>query len=69
MVPKLCPFRKLAYYTEGKTRKAPSQEEFAPCVQAKCALWREASHVARKTDADDSKAFVVGYCGLAGRPW
>ena len=69
MVTKLCPFRLMAFYSEGKTVKPPRMEVFAPCVQAKCAMWREATHMARKTDTPDARAFVVGYCGLAGRPW
>ncbi len=63
----LCPDRKAAYYSEGRTKKAPRYEEFGPCYGAKCAMWREAI----RTIVTDGrkKSVVVGFCGKAGRPW
>ena len=65
MVERLCPFRKTAFYVEGKTKKAGDKEEFAPCYGAKCAMWRESIG---RVETDGHKPAVLGYCGLSGRP-
>ena len=33
MVRKLCPWRHMAFYSEGKTTKSANQEEFAPRIE------------------------------------
>ena len=67
MVRKTCPWRHMAFYSEGRTKKAAKQEEFAPCVEGKCAMWREAIRTIQSEGRN--KPIVVGFCGLAGRPW
>ncbi len=63
----LCPFRHMAFYSEGKTKKAAHMEDFAPCYGIKCAMWREAVRCIQ-TDGV-KKPITIGFCGLAGRPW
>ena len=58
----------MAFYSEGRTKKAAKQEEFAPCVEGKCAMWRDAIRT-MATDDGRKKSVVVGFCGIAGRPW
>ena len=49
---KLCPFRK-QHEMSGTLPIKMFVEEFAPCLQEKCAMWRMPS---------------PGFCGLAGNP-
>ena len=61
---KLCPFRKHYLAASGA-----HTDEFAPCVQEKCAMWRKASWSEPDPKNDMIERIVVeGFCGLAGKP-
>ena len=64
---KLCPYRKSEMLEsdihQGKDEQ--KREQFAPCLQEKCAMWRDKRFIYLPTGEvlrDDS------YCGLAGKP-
>ena len=82
--PKLCPFRTARVYrvllavgVNPAAHEIP-QDEFFPCLQDKCAMWREEKELIRRAyvvvhpDKPDERFPATykktGYCGLAGRP-
>ena len=66
--PKLCPYRKIVT-TEFFEKDDPEKIGFGPCLQDKCAMWRDTKCIG----SDSSNLYVKGefgwgYCGLAGKP-
>ena len=65
--PKLCPYRQHYGWTEDVQTKSGAYQMngFDPCLQDKCAMWREDKTIFLPTGEvvrDNS------YCGLAGKP-
>jgi hypothetical protein len=63
--PKLCPYREM-YWFEPLGDGTQKVRGFGPCLQDKCAMWRE-------KEEGDPRGFgpvykVIGFCGLAGKP-
>ena len=81
--PKLCPFRTAKVYrillapgVDPAAHEIP-QDEFFPCLQDKCAMWRMTVYqVLHQCAIIDGHAMAfegkepnqVGFCGLAGKP-
>ena len=64
----LCPFRKdYATYSPGET-DLPMAQAFAPCLQAKCAMWHPSEHIVVPESPPAHEYDIPGHCGLAGRP-
>jgi hypothetical protein len=61
--PRVCPHRK-HHETSGPYPAPPWDDEFAPCLQSLCEMWRVFSTVT--SDGFDSGP--VSGCGLAGKP-
>lgn len=75
--PKLCPYRKsvLLLREPRETVEFWDWEEFAPCLQDKCAMWHEVSVIDQErytpgevVPMDKIRYKKGGYCGLAGKP-
>jgi len=65
--PKLCPKRKWIPAASGMDNFSGYYEEFGPCLQDKCAMWRG---FARDSEGAiiTHLAYKHGFCGLAGKP-
>jgi hypothetical protein len=62
--PKLCPYR-LEIFSTGKDFRI---HNFSPCLQDKCAMWREKiKEIHTNTDSTETVEYFK-YCGLAGKP-
>lgn len=68
--PKLCPFRKHFNAPSALTNAAiiEWQDEFAPCLQEKCAMWHPARHVVVPESPPAHEYDIPGYCGIGGKP-
>ena len=71
--PQLCPYRKTYRVYEFSY---DHEDQFLPCLQDKCAMWRTIARRDEGTAPDGMGNIVsyslivegVGYCGLAGKP-
>jgi len=70
---KLCPFRKATIYNvfvysefeRGKSKFEVPQSEFLPCLEDKCAMWRE---IKTRNIHEPTLIYTTFGCGLAGKP-
>jgi hypothetical protein len=67
---KLCPFRKsnMIEFLEHDGTQSQSRDQFAPCLQEKCAMWRQLFDHIDPNDPEERTVIYKGYCGLAGKP-
>ena len=74
--PKLCPYRQHYGWTEDVQTKSGAYQMngFDPCLQDKCAMWREAETIVQEqyimVNRQVSPEIIRTdrYCGLAGKP-
>ena len=68
--PKLCPFRKSAMIEalESDGKQSHTRDQFAPCLQEKCAMWIPEHTETTMWEAGHHEHVVAGRCGLRGEP-
>lgn len=59
---KLCPFRKTGVHGPD------GGEEFAPCVEEKCAMWQKERIEVQHGEIGFHEYTIPAHCGLAGKP-
>ena len=66
----LCPYRPFVEFeVPDDIGTAKTAAMFGPCLQDKCALWRETEEIIKHQDRMDPEIVkITRYCGLAGRP-
>jgi hypothetical protein len=69
---KLCPYRPFVDVEPGYVYvPIGNPQSFGPCLQDKCAMFREDIVMKNFVETPGGKEFdnvLVGFCGLAGRP-
>jgi hypothetical protein len=68
--PKLCPYRDVMLWTpETDGKSYNTYHTFGPCLQDKCAMWREKiKEIHTNPDSTETVEYYK-YCGLAGKPY